>query len=175
MPAQAANFSISARALRSLVSTALRALSARSGLRPPLLSKSALCMLRGGPRELETLLLSGPPARWLRMVYNWRDYTRLEGRTLIGTGPNAHEKGGMLLILIALFATVSYLTGCADTGSGGSQQAPEEQQASRTTGTPEQKSEVSRSSGEARSGRLGHPAIGSPDAPVVLVEYADYQ
>jgi hypothetical protein len=78
----------------------------------------------------------------------------------------------MLLILIALLATVSYLTGCAGTGSGGSSQAPEEQQASRTTGSPEQKSEAS---GQARSGRLGHPAIGSPDAPVVLIEYADYQ
>jgi protein-disulfide isomerase len=81
----------------------------------------------------------------------------------------------VLLILIALLATVSYLTGCAGTGSGGSPQAPEEQQASRTAGPTEQKFEDSGSSGQARSGRLGHPAVGSPDAPVVLVEYADYQ
>ena len=81
----------------------------------------------------------------------------------------------MLLILIALLATVSYLTGCAGTGSGDSLQAPEEQQASRTTGPPEQKSEASGSSGRVSAGRLGHPALGSPDAPVVLTEYSDYQ
>jgi protein-disulfide isomerase len=106
------------------------------------------------------------------MVYNWRDVNRLEGRTLIGTGPDLHKRGGVLLILVALLATVSYLTGCTATGSGGSSQAPEEQQASRTTGSPEQKSEAS---GRVSAGRLGHPAIGSPDAPVVLIEYADYQ
>jgi protein-disulfide isomerase len=81
----------------------------------------------------------------------------------------------VLLILIALLATVSYLTGCAGTGSGGSSQAPEEQQASSTTGSPEQKSEDSGSSGRVSAGRLGHPTLGDADAPVVLTEYSDYQ
>ena len=170
MSTQAANFSISARSLRSLVSTALGALSARSGLWPSLVSKSALCMLRGGPRTLEKLL-SGPPVRWLRILCNWRDDTRLGGRTLIGTGSKLHKTGGVLLILLA---TVCFLTGCGGAGSGGSSQAPEEQQASKTTGSPERKSGGARSSGQA-SERLGHPAIGSPDAPVVLTEYSDYQ
>jgi hypothetical protein len=113
--------------------------------------------------------------RWLRMVYNWRDDTRLEGRTLIGIGPDVRKKEGVLLILIALLATVSYLTGCGGAGSGGSSQAREEQQASRSAGSSEQKTEGAGSSGQARSERLGHPAIGDADAPVVLTEYADYQ
>ena len=138
MPAQAAHFSISARfGFASLVSISVT-------------------------RAVEKLMLSGPPVRWPRIVYNWRDCTRLGGRTLIGTGPNV-QKRGALLVLIALLATV--LAGCG--GAGGSSQAPEEQQASKTTGSPEQKSEG--------AGRLGHPAIGSPDAPVVLTEYSDYQ
>ena len=113
--------------------------------------------------------------RWLRIVYNWRDDTRLEGRTLIGIGPDVRKKGGVLHILIALLATVSYLAGCASTGSRDSSQSSEGQQASRTAGSSEQKTEGAGSSGQARSERLGHPAIGDADAPVVLTEYADYQ
>jgi hypothetical protein len=81
----------------------------------------------------------------------------------------------VLLILIALLVTVSYLIGCAGTGSGGSSQAPEEQQASRSAGSTEQKAEGAESSGKASEDRLGHPALGSRDAPVVLTEYSDYQ
>ena len=55
----------------------------------------------------------------LRIGYNWRDDTRLEGRTLIGIGPDVRKKEGVLLILIALLATVSYLTGCGWAGSLG--------------------------------------------------------
>ena len=113
--------------------------------------------------------------RWLRIVYNWRDDTRLEGRTLIGIGPDVRKKGGVLLILIALLATVSYLTGCGGAGSGGSSQAPEEQQASRTADSSGQKAGGAGSSGQALRGRLGHPALGAADAPVVLTEYSDYQ
>ena len=107
--------------------------------------------------------------RWLRIVYNWRDDTRLEGRTLIGIGPDVHKKGGVLLILIALLATVSYLAGCAGTGSRDSSQSSEGQQASRTAGPTEPEDE------ESSGGRLGHPALGDADAPVVLTEYSDYQ
>jgi hypothetical protein len=59
-----------------------------------------------GPRASEKLLWSGPPARWLRIVYNFRDDTELEGSTLIGTGPDVYtKKVGVLFILIALLAT----------------------------------------------------------------------
>jgi hypothetical protein len=78
-----------------------------------------------------------------------------------------------LLILAALVATI--VAGCGGAGSGGSSQALEEQQASRSAGPSEQKTEGTGSSGQASGGRLGHPALGDADAPVVLTEYADYQ
>jgi len=80
----------------------------------------------------------------------------------------------MLLVLISLLATVSYLTGCGGAGNGGSSQVSEKQQASQTAGSSEQKPEDEESSRQA-SGRLGHPALGDADAPVVLTEYSDYQ
>jgi hypothetical protein len=124
---------------------------------------------------LKRSLLSGPPAPWLRIVYNCRDDTELEGSTLIGTGPDVYKKQvGGLLILIALLATVSYLTGCGGAGSGSSSQ-PSEEQESRGAGSTEQKSGGVGSSGQASAGRLGHPALGEADAPVVLTEYSDYQ
>jgi hypothetical protein len=78
-----------------------------------------------------------------------------------------------LLILTVLVATI--LAGCGGVGSEGSSQAPKEQQASRTAGSSEQKTEGAGSSGQALEGRLGHPALGEADAPVVLSEYSDYQ
>ena len=80
---------------------------------------------------------------------------------------------GVLLILIALFSTVSYLAGCAGTGSRDSSQSSEGQHASRTAGSTEPEDEEL--SGKAAGGRLGHPALGEADAPVVLTEYSDYQ
>ncbi|HKH39611.1 MAG TPA: hypothetical protein VKA82_20840 [Rubrobacter sp.] len=79
----------------------------------------------------------------------------------------------MLFILIALLATVSYLAGCAGTGSRDSSQSSEEQQVSRTAGSTEPEDEDS--SGHVSGERLGHPALGDADAPVVLTEYSDYQ
>ena len=76
-----------------------------------------------------------------------------------------------LLILAALVPTI--LAGCGGAGSGDSSQAPKEQQASRTAGSTEPEGEVS--SGQTSGGRLGHPALGDADAPVVLTEYSDYQ
>jgi hypothetical protein len=123
-----------------------------------------------GPRASEKLLWSGPHVRWLRIIYEFRDDTELEGSTLIGTGPDVYtKKVGVLLILIALLATVSYLAGCAGTGSRDSSQSSEGQQASRTAGPTEPEDE------ESSGGRLGHPALGDADAPVVLTEYSDYQ
>jgi len=78
-----------------------------------------------------------------------------------------------LFLLAALVATI--LAGCGRAGSGGSSQGSEKQQASRTAAPSEQKAEDAGSSGQATGGRLGHPALGAADAPVVLTEYSDYQ
>ena len=128
------------------------------------------------PKASKKLLCSGPSARWLRIVYNCRNDSELERNSLIGTGPDAYVKGrGMLalLILAALVATI--LAGCGGAGNGGSSQAPEGVQASRSVGSSEQETEDAGSSRHASSGRLGYPALGRPDAPVVLTEYSDYQ
>ncbi len=74
-----------------------------------------------------------------------------------------------LLILTVLVATI--LAGCGGAGLEGSSQAPKEQQASRTAGYTEPEDEES--SGQASEGRLGHPALGDAEAPVVLSEYWD--
>jgi len=84
------------------------------------------------------------------------------------------KKGRVLLVLIVFLATLSYLIGCG-AGSGDSSQPSDEQQKSRTAGSSGQKSEGAGSSGQALKGELGHPALGSADAPVVLIEYSDYQ
>ena len=77
------------------------------------------------------------------------------------------------LILAALVAPI--LAGCGRAGSGGSSQASDEEQASRSAGSSEQETEGAGASRHTSSGRLGHPALGRPDAPVVLTEYSDYQ
>lgn len=77
----------------------------------------------------------------------------------------------MLLILAALVAVV--LVGC---GPGNSSQGQENRQASRTAGSPEKTASQSTGSSQQKAGgRLGHPALGSADAPVILTEFSDYQ
>jgi len=73
-----------------------------------------------------------------------------------------------LLILAALAAMV--LAGCA-AGSGGSSPSSGERQAPKKADSSEQKGEGQGPSEE----QLGHPALGSADAPVVMTEFSDYQ
>ena len=74
----------------------------------------------------------------------------------------------MFLIFAALATTI--LVGC-----GGSSQPSAERQAPRAADSSGQRTEPQGSSGQASGERLGHPALGSADAPVVLTEYGDYQ
>jgi hypothetical protein len=76
-----------------------------------------------------------------------------------------------LLILAALTAMI--LVGCG--ASGGSAQSSEGQQGPVSTVSPEQKTQDAGAPGQTAGGKLGHPALGSADAPVVLIEYGDYQ
>jgi protein-disulfide isomerase len=73
-----------------------------------------------------------------------------------------------LLILAAL--TVMVLVGCA-AGSGGSSPPSAERQAPKKADASVQKAEDPKPSGE----QLGHPGLGSADAPVVMTEFSDYQ
>jgi protein-disulfide isomerase len=112
----------------------------------------------------------GPAVSLLRMVYNcW--YGTKQGVELIGTSADLRKvaRGAFtLLILAALAATI--LIGC-DAGSGGSSQQSAERQAPKKADSSEQKAEGPGPSGE----QLGHPALGSADAPVVMTEFSDYQ
>ena len=78
----------------------------------------------------------------------------------------------MLLVLAALGATVF---GCG--GSGGSAQSSgqEGQRASQAAGSSVDKSVAASGEERATSERLGHPSFGLAEAPVVLIEYGDYQ
>ena len=92
------------------------------------------------------------------------------GRELIGTSTDLRKvvRGASTLLLAALVAMV--LVGCA-AGSGGSSSPSAERQAPKEANSSEQKGEGPGSSG----GQLGHPALGSADAPVVMTEFSDYQ
>jgi len=73
---------------------------------------------------------------------------------------------GLPLIAIIAIAAVVF--------AGGEESAPQNAgQEQRPSGAEEQASDGD----EPASGdeRLGHPALGDADAPVVMVEYSDYQ
>jgi hypothetical protein len=80
----------------------------------------------------------------------------------------------MLLILAALGITV--FAGCGG-GSGGSAQSSGQkgEQASQPAGSSDQKTEATSGVARATEVVLGHPSFGSAEAPVVLIEYGDYQ
>ncbi len=78
-----------------------------------------------------------------------------------------------LLASLGLVALLAFIPACGG-GDAGNQSAEEEPAIEETQATAE-KSEVT--SGETReeSADLGNPSLGDEDAPVVLIEYADYQ
>ena len=82
-----------------------------------------------------------------------------------------------MLLLAALVATIFF--GCA-AGSGGSSQQSAGRQDSETVSSSAAKLRGLKAEGTGPSGQgvaksLGHPTLGSADAPVVLTEYGDYQ
>jgi protein-disulfide isomerase len=82
-----------------------------------------------------------------------------------------------LLILATLTAAISLGCGAGSVGSSqqsAGRQAPETANSSATE-SPGQKAEDTSASGQIGGGKLGHPTLGSADAPVVLTEYSDYQ
>ncbi|MDP9410160.1 MAG: hypothetical protein M3P70_06585 [Actinomycetota bacterium] len=78
----------------------------------------------------------------------------------------------MLLALLTLLAAVVFA------GCGSAPQDSGEGQPSQAAGSSEGPSAgetAEGSGGRSSKERLGHPALGSARAPVVLTEYADYQ
>ena len=125
-------------------------------------------------RAPEKLDSSGPSAPRLRMVYNCLDGSSPGGRTLICTDPTLRTKGrGTLALLVLAALMVMVFAGCG--ASGGSPQSSGDQRESEPAGSPGRKGEDTGSSERAAAKPLGHPALGSADAPVVLTEYSDYQ
>ena len=79
---------------------------------------------------------------------------------------------GLPLIILIAVAAVAF--------SGGKERAsqPGSDQASGEKGSAEQPSRAAGGAQEGASGRdrkLGHPALGEEGAPVVMIEYGDYQ
>jgi len=84
--------------------------------------------------------------------------------------------------LVALVALLVFISACGSGGGAESQRAeeePAEEKAQTTAGETQaavEKSEVaSAETQEAAGADLGNPSLGDEDAPVVMVEYADYQ
>jgi hypothetical protein len=75
------------------------------------------------------------------------------------------------LSLIAVALAASLLSGCAAQSSQPSGQEPRQSaEEDQNAGSGGGEEEASRSGSE-----LGHPVLGDADAPVVMVEYADFQ
>ena len=84
--------------------------------------------------------------------------------------------GWTLLTLLALFAAL-VLAGCGGAAGEGnpSHASGEEERASQDGGPKPEKRAGGPDEGRASKEKLGHPALGAADAPVVLTEYSDYQ
>ena len=87
----------------------------------------------------------------------------------------------LLLASLGLVALLVFISACGS-GGGGSQRAEEEpskEEAQTTAGETQaavEKSEVASAETQEEAGAdLGNPSLGDEDAPVLMVEYADYQ
>ena len=85
---------------------------------------------------------------------------------------NAGRSWPLLLWLPLLMTAALLLPGCASQSS--SQQEPR-QPAEEQTRDPQTTASGGDRSAESSGDRLGPPTLGDPDAPVVMVEYGDFQ
>jgi len=78
-----------------------------------------------------------------------------------------------LLASLGLVALLVFISACG--GGGAGNQSAEEEPAQEETQAIAQKSEVASEETQEAGTDLGSPSLGDEDAPVVLIEYADYQ
>lgn len=96
-------------------------------------------------------------------------------------GENRAENTGMrrLLPLLIGLPIIVIIAAAAVLLSGEGDRAPQSSgQGQQPSGGGEQASGGGKTSGDTKTSgneTLGHPALGDADAPVVLVEYSDYQ
>ena len=78
-----------------------------------------------------------------------------------------------LLASLGLVTLLALIPACGG-GSAGSQRAEEEPAKEEAQATME-KSEVASAETREAGADLGNPSLGDEDAPVLMIEYADYQ
>ena len=123
------------------------------------------------PAERRLAIVSGPRTR-LRMVYNCRDGYEAGGRDADrhGLGRVRRTARGTLTLLILAALAATILVGCGGRGRGIFAIIR------RAAGAGDGRFFGGGRRRSRRNSRtLGHPALGSADAPVVLTEYSDYQ
>ncbi len=80
-----------------------------------------------------------------------------------------------------MVALLVFISACGSGGGAESQRAeeePAEEKAQTTAGETQaavEKSEVASAETQEAGADLGNPSLGDEDAPVLMVEYADYQ
>ena len=103
--------------------------------------------------------------------------TRPEGDSLpndtrnpAGKGPRSLVTALPQVLLLAVF--ILLVAGCAQAQSPSSAEKEQPSKQPRDQGAEKQ---VAEKKSEPASDKLEHPALGEKDAPVVMVEYSDYQ
>ena len=94
------------------------------------------------------------------------------------TAGGTERSWSLLFWLPLIAAALLLLCGCAAQSSQPSGQEPQagrEGQASEQTSEKTGKPAGERGEAPQRDAALGHPGLGDADAPVVMVEYADFQ
>ena len=85
-----------------------------------------------------------------------------------------------LLASLGLVALLMFISACGGGGAGSqrAEEEPVEEEAQTTTGETKaavERSEVASAETREAGADLGNPSLGDENAPVLMVEYADYQ
>ncbi len=84
----------------------------------------------------------------------------------------------LLLASLGLMALLVFISACGGAGSQRAEEEPSKEEAENTNAEAQasvEKSEVASAETRETGTDLGSPSLGDEDAPVVMMEYADYQ